>query len=175
MALRSSIFKASVSLSNLNTNYYDDLNFTIALHPSETEERMMYRLLAFLYCAHERLEFTEGLNNPDLPDIWQKDLTGQIEHWIDLGWPEEKRIKKASGQSGKVSIFTYNEFKTKAWFEKIKSIVTNNKKVNIYNLKEIEDGSLIKLVQRSMILNCVIEDQQIFLSDNDTRVQVDII
>lgn len=175
MALRSSIFKASVGLSNLNTHYYDDLNFTLALHPSETEERMMYRLLAFLYCAHERLEFTEGLNNPDLPDIWQKDLTGQIEHWIDLGWPEEKRIKKASGQSGKVSIFTYNEFKTKAWFEKNKSILNNNKKVNVYNFKEVEEESLIKLVQRSMILNCVIEDQQIFLSDNDTRVQVDII
>ncbi len=174
MALRSSIFKASVSLSNLNTQYYDDLSFTIALHPSEMEERMMYRLLAFLYCAHERLEFTEGLNNPDLPDIWQKDLTGQIEHWIDLGLPEEKRIRKASGQSAKVSIFTYNEFKSKVWLEKNKSVLMTNKKINVYSFKEEEEGSLLSLVKKSMILNCMIEDEQIFLSDNDLRVQVNV-
>jgi uncharacterized protein YaeQ len=174
MALRSSIFKASVSLSNLNTNYYDDLSFTIALHPSETEERMMYRLLAFLYCAHERLEFTEGLNNPDLPDIWQKDLTGQIEHWIDLGLPEEKRIRKASGQSDRVSIFTYNAFKAKVWYGKIKSAIENNKKVNVFHFAEDEPEALQKLVERSMVLNCLIEDNQIFLSNNDTRIQIDI-
>ncbi len=174
MALRSSIFKANISLSNLTTNYYDDISLTIALHPSETEERMMFRLLAYLYCAHERLEFTEGLNNPDLPDIWQKDLTGQIEHWIDLGLPEEKRIKKAVGQSNRVSIFTYNQFKAKVWFEKIKSYLNNNKKINVYHFTEVEENSIKTLIQRSMILNCVIEDNQIFLSNDDSRILIEL-
>lgn len=171
MALRSSIYKATISLSNLNTDYYEDLNLTIALHPSETEERMIYRILAYVYCAHERLEFTEGLNNPDLPDLWQKDLTGQIEHWIDLGLPEEKRIKKASGQSHKVSIFTYNSFKSKIWYDKIKAYVNSNKKISVYHLSESEDNSIQKIIQRSMVLNCVIEDDQIFLSNNESRIQ----
>lgn len=174
MALRSSIFKANVSLSNLDANFYEDFSFTIALHPSETEERMMFRLLAFLYCAEERLEFTEGLNNPDLPDIWLKDLTGDIDHWIDLGLPDEKRIKKAMGKSNRVSIFTYSPSKAKAWFDKLEASIVNNKKVRFFNFKEDEPHSLATLVERSMNLNCMIEDDLISLSNDHTHVQVNV-
>lgn len=174
MALRSSIFKANISLANLNTQIYDDIALTLALHPSETEERMMYRILAYLFCLQERLEFTEGLNNPDLPDIWQKDFTGAIEHWVDLGFPDEKRIKKALGRSNKVSIFTYNHFKFKIWFEKVSSNLINNPKVFVYCFEDNQPGELLQLVERSMILNCVIEDEQIFLSNNTVRAQINI-
>lgn len=172
MALRSTIFKANVSLANLNTQHYEDYSLTIALHPSETEERMMYRLLAFLLCAHERLELTEGLNNPELPDLWQKDLTGAIEHWIDLGLPDEKRIKKASGRSNKVSIFTYNSFKTKVWLEKIRPYIINNKKISVFHFEESAPGELTKLVEKSMSLNCLIEDDHIILSNDKFLVQI---
>ncbi len=175
MALRSSIFKATVSLANLNTQYYDDISLTLALHPSETEERMMYRLLAFLYCASERLEMTEGLSNPELPDIWQKDLTGAIEHWIDLGLPDEKRIKKALGRSKHVSIFTYNSFKAKVWFDKLKSTILAHPKIAVYHLQENYPDQLLQLVEKAMILNCVIEDECIFLSNNNLRVQINVL
>lgn len=174
MAAGSSIYKASINLANLNTNYYEDLSLTIAMHPSENEVRMMYRLLAYLYSAHERLEFADGLGNPDLPDIWQKDLRGDIEHWVDLGQPDEKRIKKASSRSEKVSIFTYTPSKALTWFDKIKSKVKTNKKLNIYHFTEIENGPIEILAKRSLNLSCVIEDKHIYLSNDDIRVQIDI-
>lgn len=174
MALKSSVYKANVSLSNLNTHFYEDISLTLVLHPSETAERLMFRLLAFLCCAHERLEFTVGLDDPDLPDIWQKDLTGHIEHWIEIGVPDEKKVKKALGRSNKVSVFTYNPFKAKVWFDKIRPLLINSNKINVYHFKETESGSLESLVERSMVLNCMIEDQQIFLSNNDQRVEIEI-
>lgn len=174
MAMGSQIFKANINLANLNTNVYEDVSLTMALHPSETEERMMYRMLAFLYCTHERLEFSKGLDDPEQPDIWQKDLMGDIEHWIDLGLPEEKRIKKATGRSNLVSVFTYSPSKAETWFTKIQSKLKNNKKLQIYHLIEIEPDSLTSLVQKTMNLSCIVEDGQIFLSNEDLRVQIDI-
>ncbi len=174
MALKSSVFKANVSLSNLNLQYYDEVSLTLALHPSETEQRLMFRLIAYLYCASERLEFTIGLNDPDLPDIWAKDLTGQVEHWIELGFPDDKKIRKAIGRSNLVSIFTYNRFKAKVWLDKVAHSIKTNDKVQIYHFDETEPGSLEAIVKKSMSLNCVIEDQQIFLSDDNFRAQIDI-
>lgn len=174
MALSSQIYKANISLANLNTNLYEDINLTLALHPSETEERMMFRLLAFIYSVHERLEFTSGLSNPDLPDIWQKNLVGDIEHWVELGQPDEKKIKKALSRSLVVSVFSYNSYKTEIWFEKLSSKIKQNRKLKIFQFKEVEEGSLSQLIKRSMKLNCMIEDQQIFLSDEDLRVQIDM-
>ncbi len=175
MALGAQIFKANINLANLNANYYEDLSLTIALHPSETKERMMFRLIALLVSHQEYLEFTNGLDNPDLPDIWQKDLCGDIEHWIELGQPDEKKIKKACGRSKKVSIFTYDEFKAEPWLEKNQEKLKSNKKINIYNLRKVEESNLlIDLVKRSMNLTCMIEENNIFLSNDDLRVQVTI-
>lgn len=174
MALGSQIFKANINLANLNENTYEDIALTIALHPSETEERMMYRLIAFLLSYHERLEFTHGLDNPDLPDIWQKDLMGDIEHWIELGQPDEKKIKKASNKSNSVSIFTFNIHKSEVWLNKIKGKLSKNNKVKIFSLKETEVGILMSLVQRSLELNCLIEDNNIFLSNDDLRTQIEV-
>lgn len=174
MALKASVYKATVNLANLNTHYYEDIVLTMALHPSETEERLMYRLLAFLYSAHERLEFTVGLDNPELPDIWQKNYTDDIEHWIDIGYPDEKKIKKAIGRSDLVSIFNYNSFKAKVWFAKNKTILAN-KKVQVFHLEEEVSGSLEALAERSMQLNCMIEDDHIFLGNDSERIQINVI
>ncbi len=174
MAAGSQIYKASINLANLNTHYYDDISLTFALHPSETEERMMYRLLAFLYNAHERLELSEGLANPDQPDIWQKDLRGDIEHWIDLGQPDEKRIKKACSKSELVSIFTYQPSKASTWIEKTLPKIKNNKKVNIFSFTEVENGPLEIIAERTMSLNCVIEDENVFLGNDSNRVHISV-
>jgi len=172
MALGSSIYKANVSLANLDESVYEDVSLTMALHPSETEERMMMRLLTFLYCFEERLEFSDGLNNPDSPDIWKKNLMGDVEHWIEIGQPDEKKIKKACGRSERVSIFTFNEFKLSTWLPKIKTKFSQNKKVSVYKLSVKDDLDIHSLVQRTMELNCLLEDQSFFISDQDLRVQV---
>ncbi len=95
MALKATIFKAGLQIADMDRNYYHDHTLTIARHPSETDERMMMRLLAFALHADPALSFGKGLGSDDEPDLWQKDLTGAIAAWIDVGQPDEKRLRKA--------------------------------------------------------------------------------
>ena len=124
----------------MDINFYEEFNLTMAQHPSESVERMMFRLLAFIHSAHEDLKFTQGLSNVDEPELWQISLTGDIEHWIELGLPDEKRIKQASGKSKKVSIYTYHKNKAQSWLPKIKDQFSSKGKVNIYSLDIVENG-----------------------------------
>src|SRR5258706_12688370 len=101
MALKATIFKAELHIADMERGYYHNHALIVARHPSETDERMMVRLLAFALNAHETLAFGAGLSSDDEPDLWRKDLTGGIETWIDVGLPDEKRIRKASGRAGK--------------------------------------------------------------------------
>ena len=104
MALKATIFKAELQIADMDRNYYHDHALTIARHPSETDERMMVRLLAYALHADETLSFGKGLSTDDEPDLWQKDLTGAIELWIDVGQPDEKRIRKACGRARQVFV-----------------------------------------------------------------------
>jgi uncharacterized protein YaeQ len=107
MAQRSTIFKAELQISDMDRNVYGDHNLTIARHPSETDERMMVRVLAFALHANEALVLADSIGNDDVPSLWQKDLTGAIQVWIDVGQPDEKRIRKACGRAGRVFIYAY--------------------------------------------------------------------
>src|SRR3954463_16368372 len=95
MAIKSTVFKVALNIADMNRNYYQDHALTIARHPSETDLRMIVRIVAFALNAHERLQFTKGLADVDEPDLWQLALTGDVEHWIDLGQPLEKRIRQS--------------------------------------------------------------------------------
>src|ERR1700720_320248 len=107
MALKSTIFKADLSVADIDRSYYADHALTIARHPSETDERMMVRLLAFALHADEELAFGRGLSTEDEPDLWQRDLTGSIEKWIDVGLPDERQIRKACGRAREVHVLAY--------------------------------------------------------------------
>ena len=107
MALKATIFKASLQVSDMDRNYYGEHQLTLARHPSETDERMMMRVLAFALNAHEHLAFGKGLSDTDEPDLWQKDLTGQIVHWIDVGLPDERRLIRATGKAERVTVYAY--------------------------------------------------------------------
>ncbi|OUR99571.1 hypothetical protein A9Q84_00695 [Halobacteriovorax marinus] len=174
MALGATIFKVNLNISNFNTHYYQDDNLTLAMHPSENEARMMYRLLAYIYCAHEDLEFSKGLSNTEEPELWQKALTGDIIHWIELGLPDEKRIRQAAGKSQKVSIFTYHQKKAQDWLPKIKAKFDNNEKVNIFHLEVVENGPIDKFVTKSMNLSCTIEDNLMYLGNDDERIGIEV-
>jgi uncharacterized protein YaeQ len=169
MALSASIYKVNLTLSNFNTHFYHDFSLTLAKHPSESEERMMNRLAAFCYCAHPDLAFTRGLSTQDEPELWLKDLSGAIVHWIELGQPDEKRIKQAAGKSKKVTVFTTHPNTSETWFEKIKSKVPLDK-VEVFQICLVENGPIDKFVQRSMELSCTIEDNLIFLGNENERV-----
>lgn len=116
MALRPVIYKLNLNLSDLNRHVYQDYNLTIALHPSETFERMVARILAFALNAHEHLAFTKGISNVEEPDLWQKSLDGQTQLWIELGEPAVDRVKKASRIADQVKVYSFNS-KSDVWWQ----------------------------------------------------------
>src|SRR5487761_2687911 len=121
MTQKSTVFKVDLHIADLDRHYYHDHALTLARHPSETDERMMVRLLAFALHAHEALSFANGLSTDDEPDLWQKDLTGAIELWIDVGLPEERAIRKACGRAGQVCIYSYGGRAAVIWWEQCRS------------------------------------------------------
>ncbi len=118
MALPSTIFKATLQISDIDRQYYGEHQLTLARHPSETDERMMVRLFAFALHADENLNFTKGLCADDEPDLWQKSLTGEIALWIDVGLPDERRVRKACGRAEKVCLYLYGGRAADLWWQK---------------------------------------------------------
>jgi uncharacterized protein YaeQ len=116
MAIKSTVYKADLQITDLDRHYYANHPLTLALHPSETEERLMVRLMAFVDCASELLQFSQGLDNPDEPALWERDLTGAITHWIDLGQPDEARLRRATGRAERVSVYCYGGASTSQWW-----------------------------------------------------------
>ena len=105
MAQKSTIYKAELSISDMDRHYYETHKLTVAKHPSETDERLMVRLLAFALSAREQLEFSKGLSSDDEPDVWEKSLSGEIELWITLGLPSEKIVRQSCGKAREVIIY----------------------------------------------------------------------
>lgn len=173
MAIKATIFKANLQIADMERHYYQDHTLTLARHPSETDERMMVRLLAFALHAHEYLEFGQGMTNDDEADLWRKDLTGSIELWIDVGIPDEKLIRKACGRSKQVVVYCYGGRVAEMWYAKESAQFARQKNLTIINLPSVSTQSLAKLAQRNMNLQCTIQDGQVWLSDGAISVQVE--
>ena len=137
MATKATIYKALLNIANMDTNYYNEHNLTLALHPSETELRLMARVVAFILNASEDLVFCKGISDDDEPDLWEKDFDGSIKLWIELGQPDEKRIKKACGRSDKVIVYTYQENMAEPWFKQIENNINRFKNLSIIQRKRI--------------------------------------
>lgn len=174
MALKATIFKAELQIADMDRNYYHDHALTIARHPSETDERMMVRLLAFALHAHEALTFANGMGIDNEPDLWQKDLTGAIDLWIDVGQPDEKRIRKACGRAKQVFIYSYGGKSVSVWREQIRGTYEQLGNLTTINLPAAASQSLAKLVQRSMQLQCTIHDGQVWVADKNNTVLIDL-
>ena len=118
----------------MGRNYYHDHALTLARHPSETDERMMVRLLAFALHAHERLAFGQGIGSDDEPDLWQRDLTGAIEAWIDVGLPDDKRIRKACGRAAQVFVYGYGGHGADTWWNQIGATLERSGNLTVMKL-----------------------------------------
>jgi len=173
MAIKATIFKANLQIADMERNYYHDHALTLARHPSETDERMMVRLLAFALHAHEYLEFGQGMTADDEADLWRKDLTGAIELWIDVGMPDERLIRKASGRSSHVVVYTYGGRVSEMWFAQNSSQFDRLKNLTVIYLPQESTRAIAKLAQRTMQLQCTIQDGQVWLSDGNDSVQVE--
>lgn len=169
MAISSIINKISLNIADMDRQYYENHELTVAQHPSETDFRFMIRLVAFIFNAHERLRFTKGIESNEEPDLWQKSLADEIELWIDLGQLDEKRIRKACGRAQHVIIYTYHEGKAKAWWQQ------QHKKLERFNnLTVIHIGAegIEAMAKRSIKLQCTIQDGELYLNDGDINITV---
>lgn len=170
MAANATIHKASLNIANMDSNYYAEHNFTLAKHPSENDYRLMVRLIAFILNANNDLVFCKGISQDDEPDLWQKALDGDIKLWIDLGQPDEKRIKKACGRSDKVIIYTYQDASASSWWKQTEKVLKRFKNLSVVNLNI--DGDLEALAKRAMVLQCNISDGELTLLDDELSVAI---
>ena len=172
MAHKATIYKAAVSIADMDRNYYADHTLTLAQHPSETEERLMARLLAFILHADEELVFAKGLSSEDEPDLWHKDLTGDIDLWIDVGLPDERRLRKACGRAGQVIVYAYGGRSVDIWWQKNRKALRRTDNLRVINLAADSTAGLAVLLNRTMQWQCTIEDGQLWLSDQNARVEI---
>ena len=175
MAIKSTIFKVNLQIADMDRHYYQDHAMTIAQHPSETDERMMMRLLVFCLHAHEYLEFGQGMTDDDEADLWQKDLTSAIELWIDVGMPDERLIRKACGRANQVIVYCYGGRVVEMWFAQNSDQFERLKNLTVINLPVESTRAIAKMVQRNMRLHCTIQDGQVWLSNGDESVMIELV
>ena len=173
MALKATICKATLQVADMDRNYYAEHALTVARHPSETDERMMVRLLAFALNAHEHLAFGKGLSDTDEPDLWQRDLTGQIEHWIEVGQPDDKRLLRACGRAGKVTVYAYGN-RAELWWRPLAEKLERAKNLAVWRIPVEAVQALEKLAARSMQLQCTVQEGQVYFSAAEETVQLEL-
>lgn len=165
MALKSTICKAELQVSDLDRHYYQAHNLTLARHPSETDERMMVRLLAFALYASDALTFGKGLSAEDEPDLVELDPTGVIERWIDVGLPDERNVRRAAHRSREMVLITYGGRIADMWWQQNESKLTGLTNLTVLNLSTEEGEVLTALAGKSMRLQCTIQDGVVWLAD----------
>lgn len=172
MALKSTVVRAELQISDLDRHYYASHNLTLAQHPSETDERLMVRVLAFALYADERLEFGRGLSQDDEPDLWLKERTGEIDLWIDLGQPDEARIRKACGRSRQVVVVNYSGRSAELWWEKNAASLARSRNLTVLDISAETVAELTTLLTRGMRLNVMIQDTEIQILGGDATIEV---
>jgi uncharacterized protein YaeQ len=171
MALNATIFKAELQVSNLDRHYYETHALTLARHPSETDERMMVRLLAFALHADAALAFGNGLSSADEPALWRKDLTGVILQWIDVGLPEVKQVRRAAGRAAEVAIYAYGRGADRWWAQSGAELEAIDA-LTVFKLPTATTQALAGLAQKNMRLQCLVQEGDVTFSDDQMSVTV---
>ena len=174
MALKATVFKADLSVADIDRGYYRDHALTLARHPSETDERMMVRLLAFALHADDALAFGRGLSAEDEADLVRRDLTGAIELWIDVGLPDERDVRKACGRAPEVHVYAYGGRACALWWEKSGPVLARQPSLAVHEVPPEASRALAELAARTMKLQCTIQDGHVFVSDGERSVSVEI-
>lgn len=172
MALKATIYKAELMVSDMDRHHYQTYNLTIAQHPSETLERMMVRIAAFALNAEENLEFTRGLSTDDEPDLWAHSLSDEVELWIELGQPDEKRIRKACNKAKKVIIYTYHGRSAQIWWEQMQNTCRRFDNLSVVNFDAGAIGQLERLCDRTMRLQASVQDGTLWLGNTDNTIEL---
>ena len=176
MALKAIIYKAQLNISDMDRGIYGEHALTIARHPSETDERMMIRVLAYALhtpadTTHGALELAKSLWDTDEPDLWQKDLTGQIVQWIDVGQPDERRIMRAAPRAERVTVLSFAG-STAVWWNGLATKITRARNVAVWQVPASQSLALAELTQRSMQLQVSVQDGTAWVSSGERSVEI---
>ncbi len=171
MALKATIYKAELQLADMDRNHYADLALTIARHPSETDERMMVRVLMYALYAQDGIALTKGLSDVDEPAVWVKDMTGAIKLWIDIGQPDETRLRKACGRSEQVVVVCHSS-SCEIWWKQVEDRLARLRNLTVLRLPAPTAQALAALAERTMRLQCLVQDGAISLSTDAAVVEV---
>lgn len=174
MALKSTIFKAELSVADVDRGVYGDFPLTLARHPSETDERLMVRLVAFALHADERLEFGRGLSAEDEPDLVRRDLTGGIDEWIVVGLPDEREVRKACGRAREVHVYPYGGRACALWWDKAGLSLARQPTLSVREFAPEATAALAALAARTMALQVTIQDGHVLVSGDDRVVEVEL-
>ncbi len=173
MGSKVNILRVTLDVSDLDRNYYNEHKFTLAHQPPETEIYIIARILAFTLNAHERLVYTKGTDTRHEPHLWQKDLTDALELWIEIGEPDEKRARKACARSKHVIIYTYKEGSSAIWWDQKNSKFGQLKNLSVINLPAQALEDLATLIDRTMDLQCTIQDGHVWIGNNNRTIEFD--
>jgi uncharacterized protein YaeQ len=170
MAAKATILKAELQVTDLDRHYYASHALTLAQHPSETDARLLVRLLAFALHADERLEFGRGLSDEDEPALWRRDYTGAIEQWIELGQPEETRLRKAGARTQQLVVVGYGGQAADAWWKRNASALGRLKNLSVLEFEDADLDEARALLGRGMRVTVMIQDGELQLMDADRNI-----
>jgi len=173
MALKATIYKADLQVADMDRHYYADHALTLARHPSETDERMMVRVLMYALYAQEGIAFTKGLFDVDEPEVWVKDLTGTIKLWVDIGQPDDTRLRKACGRAAQVVVACYSS-SCEIWWKQIEAKLERLGNLTVLQVPAETSQALAALVERNMQLQCMVQDDEAWVSTEAARVEVQL-
>lgn len=174
MASNATIYKAQLEIADLDRQYFQDHALTLARHPSETEERLMIRLLAFALHANEALVFGRGVGTEDEPALWQRDATGTIDLWIEIGQPDEKTLRQACGRAKQVAVYVYGARSAEAWWENQRPSLDRLKNLSVTLLPMENVRALTKMTEPSMHLQWTIQDGHIWVADGAQTLHIEL-
>jgi uncharacterized protein YaeQ len=176
MAIKATIYKANLQIADMDRNVYVDHAVTIARHPSETDERMMIRLLAMALnlppdTHHGALEFAKDLWEADEPALWHKDLTGELKAWIEVGQPDDRRLLKASSRADQVSLYSFSH-STPIWWSGIATKITRASNIEVWQIEPAQSQALAELAQRTMQLQLSVQDGTAYIGDGQRSIEI---
>lgn len=174
MALKSTVYKATLGIADMDRPYYGEHSLTLARHPSETEERLMVRLLAFGLYADERLEFGRGISADDEPALWLKEYSGEIRLWIEVGLPDERLLRRAAGRADNVVVFAYGGKAMEAWWLKEGAALARLRNLRVLALSDEQSAALTALADRNLSLQCTVQDGQVWITNGPATALIEL-
>lgn len=172
MALGATVYKIELQIADMDRNHYQTHSLVVARHPSETDERLMVRVLAFALNATETLAFGKGLSTEDEPDLCDRDYTGRLACWIDVGLPSERDIRKACGRADAVKVYVYGGRSVAVWWKQNQQLLARCRNLSVIEIPVEASRAMADLAQRSMRVQCTVQDGAIWLADDNNSVEI---